>query len=118
MIFEETGIVRAVLHDQTKSGKSITTVVIERAAPSWMAERGTETERIPFKAFAKAANEATALQEGDEVVVKFRTSGREWQGKWFGEMVAEKFVKTGKTFSGRPSQPPQDEPQEAGDLPF
>lgn len=91
----------------TKNDKQIITLVL-----------GTDGERpqlIPIKCFGRMAGKAKECQKGDMVEVTGKLGGRDWNGKIYGENVAETIeVVGGKQAAEQPASPPPDE----SDLPF
>jgi single-stranded DNA-binding protein len=64
----------------TKAGKSILTLIIE--------VQGQYPQLVPIKVFGRLADSANDWQEGDVLSVSGRLGGRDWNGRVFGDIVA------------------------------
>jgi hypothetical protein len=93
----------------TKQGKEIVTMVID--------VMGDYPQTVPIKALGGLANKAKSLLPGAVVEIKGTLGGREWNGKIFGEIKANRIevISQGKAPTqqrGEPLSPGQ------GDEPF
>jgi single-stranded DNA-binding protein len=65
----------------TKNGKDIVSMIFEMG--------GNYPQFIPIKCFGGVAEQARALEPGLKVCVTGRLGGREWNGKYYADNVAE-----------------------------
>lgn len=79
--FTGAGTFRRVETFTTKAGKAILTAIVEIP--------GQYPQTIPFKVFGRLADSIRELRDGDIVEISGRLGGRSWNGKVFGENVAE-----------------------------
>lgn len=106
-IFTITAILKRIDSFVSKSGKTILTLVLETG--------GQYPNPVPIKCFGRLADEAGEWQPGDTLTVKGKLGGREWQGRVFGDNVADSVEVTAKG-AGTSEAPP---PAEADDnIPF
>ena len=88
----------------TKNGKEIVTLVL--------GTDGQYPQLVPIKCFGRMSDTAKKCGKGDMVEVTGRLGGREWNGKVFGEAVAETIeIVGGKHAAKQPELPIEnDEP--------
>jgi single-stranded DNA-binding protein len=95
----------------TKGGKQILTLIFEQG--------GQYPQVIPIKVFGRLAEEASSWKPGTILEITGRLGGREWQGKCYGEAVAESVEVVGEAqralpTTGNTASPPPEET----DIPF
>jgi len=88
----------------TKNGKEIVTLIL--------GTDGQYPQLVPIKAFGRLVETAKECGKGDMVEVTGRLGGRDWNGKVFGEAVAETIeIVGGKHAAKQPELPSEnDEP--------
>jgi single-stranded DNA-binding protein len=64
----------------SKAGKPILTLIFET--------KGQYPQLIPIKVFGRLAEQADAWKPGAVLAVNGRLGGRDWQGKVYGDMIA------------------------------
>ena len=64
----------------SRAGKNILTLIFEI--------KGQYPQFIPIKVFGRLAEQAASWKPGMVLAVKGRLGGRDWQGKVYGDMVA------------------------------
>ena len=101
----------------SKAGKSILTLIFET--------KGQYPQLIPIKVFGRLAEQAGAWKPGAVLAVNGRLGGRDWQGKVYGDIIANSVevvdaaVENPRDFANssfdprEPPPPPSDE-----DIPF
>jgi hypothetical protein len=101
----------------TKAGKNIFTLVIEVS--------GQYPQLVPIKIFGRLADRIEEWQEGDTLTFTGRLGGRDWQGKVFGEIVANtvEMITTGQRSGGGKAQHREEKvqdshPEDDTDVPF
>lgn len=60
-------------------------------------QSGNRTNNIAFTVLGNKLQEANDLKVGSEVIVDFDVSSREYQGKWYTDVVAWKFQSNAQT---------------------
>lgn len=80
----------------TKAGKDIITLIL--------GTDGQYPQLVPIKCFGRLVENAKACKPGNMVEVTGRLGGRDWQGKVYGEAVAETIEVVGGKH-GAPKQP-------------
>ena len=103
--FDGNGTVLRCDRYVSKAGNDIVTVIVH-------VEDDKYPQDIPVKAFGKMAKEALELKAGDRVHIDGRLGGREWNGKYYADVIAETIAKEG---SAEPKKPA---PAEDDDVPF
>lgn len=94
----------------TKAGKQIITLVL--------GTNGQYPQLIPIKCFGKLAEDAEDVKKGDMVEATGRLGGREYNGRIYGENVAETIeVVGGKQVAPKGEEPPPPPPGD-DDIPF
>ena len=122
-MYKTTGKIYQILPEQTGS---------KRGGGEWTKQEfvietsGDKPEKIPFFQWDKLIN----VKEGDIVEVQFSIQAREWNGKWFTNLLADEVLKIGgeEKEESLPEPPKFDDPGEFamaefessgyGDLPF
>lgn len=102
----------------SKAGKNILTLIIEVS--------GQYPQLVPVKVFGRLADRADEWQDGDTLTFTGRLGGREWNGKVFGEIVANTVdvVSSGAKQSGgrqaqhREERASEPHPEDDQDIPF
>ena len=89
-----------------KSGKPMYTAIVEI--------KGQYPQSIPIKAFGRLADRLSELRPGDIIEVTGRLGGRDWNGKVYGDIVAEtiEVIAAGHPTDDTPPPPADD------DVPF
>jgi single-stranded DNA-binding protein len=64
----------------SKAGKPILTLIFET--------KGQYPQLIPIKVFGRLAEQASSWKPGSVLTVNGRLGGRDWQGKVYGDMIA------------------------------
>lgn len=64
----------------SKAGKNIVTLIFET--------KGQYPQLIPIKVFGRLAEQASAWKPGAVLAVNGRLGGRDWQGKVYGDIIA------------------------------
>jgi single-stranded DNA-binding protein len=97
----------------SKAGKSILTLIFET--------KGQYPQMIPIKVFGRLAEQASAWKPGAVLAVKGRLGGRDWNGKVYGDIVANSVEVVGGAVDedgggfGNSSFDPRDAPPTPGD---
>jgi single-stranded DNA-binding protein len=101
----------------SKAGKPILTLIFET--------KGQYPQLIPIKVFGRLAERAAAWKPGAVLAVNGRLGGRDWQGKVYGDIIANsvEVVDAGAENSGafeNSSSDPREAPPPPGDedIPF
>lgn len=79
--FQGTGKLARVDKFITQKGKTVITLVFE--------EGGDWPQMIPIKVFGRLAEMASEWKLGDILEVTGKLGGREWNGKFYGDAVAQ-----------------------------
>jgi single-stranded DNA-binding protein len=101
----------------SKAGKPILTLIFET--------KGQYPQLIPIKVFGRLADQASAWKPGSVLTVNGRLGGRDWNGKVYGDMIANSVEVVGdpaeepggfanSTFDPREAPPPPGD----DDVPF
>jgi hypothetical protein len=105
--FEGSGKVERVDHFATKSGKDIVTLIVE--------VEGKYPQLVPIKCFGRLADMTMGMQ-GKTVSVTGKRGGREWNGKVYGDIIADTIEVIGaESKSAEKDEPP---PPDDSDVPF
>jgi hypothetical protein len=91
----------------TKAGKDIITLILE--------VDGRFPQKVPIKVFGRLAETAGSLKPGEIVEVTGRLGGRDWNGKVYGDIVAETVEAALAPTNGSAPVAPIDDP---GSIPF
>ena len=101
----------------SKAGKPILTLIFET--------KGQYPQLIPIKVFGRLAEQAASWKPGMVLAVNGRLGGRDWQGKVYGDMVANSVEVVGAAAeehagSGNASFDPREAPppHSDDDVPF
>jgi single-stranded DNA-binding protein len=78
--FSGSGTLQRVDTFTSKAGKTILTLVIEVS--------GQYPQLVPIKVFGRMAERADEWQPGDKLSVTGRLGGRDWNGKVYGDIIA------------------------------
>lgn len=107
--FQGRGTLKRVDTFVSKAGKSIITLIFET--------QGQYPQLVPIKVFGRLAEQASAWKPGSILAVSGRLGGRYWNGKVYGDNVANSIeVIGGADGAGAPENdapPPGDD-----DVPF
>ena len=79
-IFEGEGTLRRIDSFVSKSGKTILTLICET--------QGQYPQLVPIKVFGRLVEQASSWKPGSVLSVSGRLGGRDWQGKVYGDIVA------------------------------
>ena len=82
--------------EETKNGKEVMRLVIETDPPAWMTNV-TQKDRTQVSVFGRTVSEAKKLRAGQFVAVSGRARGREYNGKWYCDIIGEQFKVLGAT---------------------
>ena len=108
MSYELTGTVKEIFDEQTfTSGFNKRAFVVTSEADKY-------PQDIQFECLKDRVELVGKLSKGDKVTVSFDINGREWNDKYFVNLVAWK-IETTSTDAPGEEQPPMDEPDEAFD---
>ena len=107
--FQGKGTLKRIDTFVSKAGKSILTLVFETG--------GQYPQLIPIKVFGRLAEQASSWKPGVMLSVSGRLGGRDWNGKVFGDNVANSIEVVG---GGDGEMPPEFDGPPAGDddVPF
>jgi single-stranded DNA-binding protein len=110
--FQGQGTLRRVDTFVSKAGKSIITLIFEI--------QGQYPQLIPIKVFGRLAEQASEWKPGMVLAVTGRLGGRDWNGKVYGDNVANTIeVVGGAGATDENGPPPFDAPPPGDDdLPF
>jgi hypothetical protein len=87
----------------TKAGKEIITLIL--------GTDGQYPQLVPIKCFGRMVDSAKECAKGDMVEVTGRLGGRDWNGKVYGEAVAETIeVVGGKQGAAKRTATPEEDP--------
>lgn len=86
----------------SKAGKPILTLIFET--------KGQYPQMIPIKVFGRLAEQASAWKPGAVLAVSGRLGGRDWQGKVYGDIIANSVEIVG--------DPAAEEPDSVGNSSF
>jgi hypothetical protein len=78
--FEGNGTLEKIETFTTKNGKEILTLIVRTG--------GQYPQLVPVKILGRLAGEAGEWKVGNELRIKGRLGGRDWNGKVYGENVA------------------------------
>ncbi len=78
--FQGRGTLKRVDTFVSKAGKSIVTLVFET--------QGQYPQMVPIKVFGRLAEQASSWKPGSVLAVSGRLGGRDWNGKVYGDNVA------------------------------
>jgi single-stranded DNA-binding protein len=98
----------------SKAGKPVLTLIFET--------KGQYPQLIPIKAFGRLAERAAAWKPGMVLAVNGRLGGRDWQGRVYGDIIANSIEVVSEAGGGGPD--PADDPRDAppppgdDDIPF
>ena len=107
--FQGKGTLKRIDTFVSKAGKSILTLVFETG--------GQYPQLVPIKVFGRLAEQASSWKPGMMLSVSGRLGGRDWNGKVFGDNVANSIEVVG---GGEGEAPPEFDgpPQGDDDVPF
>ncbi len=110
--FQGQGTLKRVDTFVSKAGKSIITLVFEI--------QGQYPQLIPIKVFGRLAEQASEWKPGMVLAVSGRLGGRDWNGKVYGDNVANSIEIVGGAGATDRDGPPADDAPPPGDddLPF
>jgi single-stranded DNA-binding protein len=116
--FQGQGTLLRVETFVSKAGKNILTLIFET--------KGQYPQLIPIKVFGRLAEQASAWKPGALLAVNGRLGGRDWQGKVYGDIIANSVELVGDptaeehSGAGRSSFDPRDPAPPPGDddVPF
>ena len=78
--FQGQGTLQRIDTFVSKAGKTILTLICET--------QGQYPQLVPIKVFGRLAEQASAWKPGSVLSVSGRLGGRDWQGKVYGDIVA------------------------------
>jgi single-stranded DNA-binding protein len=102
----------------SRAGKPVVTLIFET--------KGQYPQLIPIKVFGRLAEQAAAWKPGSVLAVSGRLGGRDWQGKVYGDIIANRVEVVGDVEAEDPggfansSSDPREPPPPPGDddVPF
>lgn len=103
--FQGKGVLSRIDRAATKAGKTIVTLVIEVG--------GKYPQLVPIKVFGQLAERSTEWTPGTVLEVTGRLGGRDWNGRVYGDSVAESVVAVGDV-----AEPSKEEPNGDDTCPF
>ena len=81
--FDLTGTLNRIERFETKSGKTMLTLILD-------VDKGSKYPQVcPVKIFGRTADMAGDWHPGDVLEITGRLGGRDWNGRVFGDIVAE-----------------------------
>lgn len=107
MSYELKGTVKEIFEEQTfNSGFNKRAFVVTSEADKY-------PQDIQFECLKERVELVDKLSKGDKVTVSFDVNGREWNGKYFVNLVAWKIeAETGSPATGSDDEPPLPDPDE------
>lgn len=103
--FEGKGTLKKVDAFVSRAGKTIITLIVETS--------GEYPQVIPIKCFGRLGELAQTFRPGATVSITGHLGGRDWNGKVYGDNVAETVEVVGSEPARAPEPPPVDD-----DVPF
>src|SRR5690242_20353454 len=97
----------------SRAGKPVVTLIFET--------KGQYPQLIPIKVFGRLAEQAAAWKPGSVLAVNGRLGGRDWQGKVYGDIIANSVEVVGDVAAEEPggfassSSDPREAPPPPGD---
>jgi hypothetical protein len=109
--FQGRGTLKRVDTFTSKAGKNIVTLIFETP--------GQFPQLVPIKVFGRLADRVSEWKPGTVLQVSGRLGGRDWNGKVYGDNVANAIEVVGSG-DGDPGRPPDDDAPPPGDddVPF
>jgi single-stranded DNA-binding protein len=110
--FQGQGTLKRIDTFTSKAGKTILTLICETD--------GQYPQLVPIKVFGRLAEQAASWKPGMVLSVSGRLGGRDWQGKVFGDIVANS-VEVVRSGSGKADLPDDDfgpPPRDLDEPPF
>jgi len=101
-----TGRLASVTVEPTKNGKEIAKLIVETDAPEWM--NTTTKDQTQVIVFGKSIELVRGFKAGDLISVLGRVRGREYNGKWYTDVIGEKFKQHKHTTVHHAAPPPSD----------
>lgn len=109
--FEGNGTLERIDTFTSKAGKDILTLVVRVG--------GQYPQLIPFKVFGRLVEDAAEWKPGSELRITGRLGGRDWNGKVYGDNVANSIKVLGFGSAKEPQPSPSSESSEEDmGLPF
>jgi len=109
MSYELTGTIKEIFEEQTfNSGFNKRAFVVTSEADKF-------PQDIQFECLKDRVELVSKLSKGDKVTVSFDINGREWNGKYFVNLVAWKIENQGGSADAAGDEPPLSDPDEAFD---
>jgi single-stranded DNA-binding protein len=90
--FQGQGILQRVDTFTSKAGKPVVTLIFEI--------KGQYPQLIPIKVFGRLAERASSWKPGSVLAVNGRLGGRDWNGKVYGDMIANSVEVVGEAADG------------------
>ncbi len=84
------GLLVSVDVEDTGKGKRLARLVIETDPPAWM-ENVKAKDRVLVIVFGRTVEQVAKLKAGQNVAIMGRMRGREYGGKWYVDIIGEKF---------------------------
>ncbi|MEN6547582.1 MAG: DUF3127 domain-containing protein [Armatimonadia bacterium] len=113
--FDLTGTLNRIDRFETKAGKTMLTLILD-------VDKGSKYPQVcPVKIFGRTADMASDWHTGDVLEITGRLGGRDWNGRVFGDIVAESVEVVSKAAAPSPAQgelPTGNAPPESDDCPF
>src|SRR5262245_5509659 len=100
-----TGDLESVNVEDTKNGKKMARLVIQTDPPAWM-KNVTAKDRTQVIVFGNTVRDVEGFRPGQCVSLMGRARGREYNGKWYCDIIGEKFKVIG---NGAAKAPPPSE---------
>jgi single-stranded DNA-binding protein len=109
--FEGQGTLHKVDTFVAKSGKSILTLVLQT--------QGQYEQFVPIKCFGRLVDEAADFAVGDVLKISGDLGGREWNGKFYGDINARRIDVVSKTkVQAKQEQQPLPSANDSDEPPF
>jgi hypothetical protein len=105
--FDLEGTLNRIEKFETKAGKTMLTLIVD------VDKQSKYPKIVPVKIFGRTADAAGELRSGDILSITGRLGGRDWNGRVFGDIVAESIevIAAGKGDApkGNDELPPDDD---------
>jgi len=105
--FSGTGTLSRIDRFTSKAGKEIITLIFEQG--------GQWPQTVPVKVFGRLVATVSDLKQGDVVTVTGKLGGRDFNGRVYGDSIAETIEPVSSQPAGKDAPPVDDDP---GSFPF
>jgi single-stranded DNA-binding protein len=108
--FQGQGTLSRIDTFTSKAGKTILTLIFET--------QGQYPQLVPIKVFGRLAEQAASWKPGTVLSVSGRLGGRDWQGKVYGDNVANTIEVVSEGAKGGDGPPDDESIRNTDDIPF